>query len=298
MIDPTVAREAASRQSTFEAPGLPAKKAKRPRPSVSELLGREFEQCGVYRRLIWDDRISAGAFRYWHYLRDQMDAHSYVREYYASMRTIEAALHCKHESVTGWNEQLSAAGYLSWERQGTEHKHRYRVLNGFGQPMKGENTGQWELPMVYGMERRRVPPTAHTTGADGVHHRAHTIGPSGADGVPPMVHAPYIQGNEVRGNGGSPRELWQISKDIERLLDIKKRIGGEPPSEEKAEKLKKVKWAMRLLDNEALEHIAPGLPAPLQTAAAPKRVTVDHMPADQPGPMFGTPEYEKLKKAL
>lgn len=265
----------------------PAKKAKRPRRSISELLGREWDQCSVWRRLIWDNRVSAGAFRYWHYLRDQMDTLGFVREYYASMRVIEAALHCKHESVTGWNEQLRDANYLSWEERGREHKFRYQVLNGFGQPMKGENMGQWELPMVYGMERRRVPPMAHTTG------------PLGADGVPPMAHATYIQGNEVRSKGESSREFWHVTNDIKAMQAIRKQIAAGPPGRERTERLEKVKAALRRLEDEAIgyEDQNPQT-VPVTTPAGRANVANQSPPPDSPGPQFGTVEYEQLKQSL
>jgi len=83
----------------------------------------------VFRRLIYDPRISHGAFHLWHYLRDRKNKNGQT---WPTVRDIAADLHCKTSSLTGWTKELVSAGYLSVEKVGQKHNHRYTILPGDG----------------------------------------------------------------------------------------------------------------------------------------------------------------------
>jgi len=78
----------------------------------------------VYSELIRDPRISHGAFRIWHLLRDMTGNNSCC---WPSVRTIAELTHCAKESALAWIVELEASGYLRIER-GHRHKaNRYFV---------------------------------------------------------------------------------------------------------------------------------------------------------------------------
>jgi hypothetical protein len=81
----------------------------------------------TYRRLILDPRISHGAFRYWHYLRDRKNKNGQT---WPKVRDIAADLGCKTHSLPGWTKELVLAGYLSVEKVGQKHNHLYTILPG------------------------------------------------------------------------------------------------------------------------------------------------------------------------
>jgi hypothetical protein len=83
----------------------------------------------VYRRLIHDKRISHGAFRLWHYLRDRKDAFGKT---WPEQRDIARELRCKTHSLPGWTLQLVQAGYLATEKKGQNHHLEYTILFGDG----------------------------------------------------------------------------------------------------------------------------------------------------------------------
>ena len=83
----------------------------------------------VYRRLIHDKRISHGAFRFWHYLRDHADKSG---KCWPKQRNIGRELRCKTSSLTLWTAQLVNTGYLSTEKIGQNHHFKYTILYGDG----------------------------------------------------------------------------------------------------------------------------------------------------------------------
>lgn len=85
----------------------------------------------VYRRLVRDDRVSHGAFRLWHYLKDRANREGIC---WPQQRTISAELHCKVHSLTGWIRELAECGYLSTEIKGANHHFEYRLLFGVVMP--------------------------------------------------------------------------------------------------------------------------------------------------------------------
>ncbi len=89
------------------------------------------ESLSVYRRLVRDGRISHGAFRLWHYLRDRANKENVC---FPQQRTIAVELHCKPHSLSGWIKELVACGYLAVEVRGTNHHFVYTILYGFVLP--------------------------------------------------------------------------------------------------------------------------------------------------------------------
>jgi hypothetical protein len=87
----------------------------------------ERETSAVYRRLIHDTRISHGAFRLWHYLRDRKNQ---AGKCFPSQRTIAKELGCKTSSLPGWTSELREAGYVSTVSSGQNHHLVYTVLYG------------------------------------------------------------------------------------------------------------------------------------------------------------------------
>ena len=108
------------------------------------LQGASANSVSLYRRLIHDSRISHGAFRLWHYLRDRKNKNGQT---WPEVRTIAAEIHCKPHSVCKWVKELSAAEYISVEPIGHNHYHRYTILNG---DAVGVAMPKWATPRVSG----------------------------------------------------------------------------------------------------------------------------------------------------
>ena len=83
----------------------------------------------VYRRLNRDRRISHGAFRLWHCLRDHANA---AGKAWPSQRTIAEAIGCKVHSLRRWLTELVKAGYLRIRNTGQNHHFEYQLLPGEG----------------------------------------------------------------------------------------------------------------------------------------------------------------------
>jgi hypothetical protein len=81
----------------------------------------------VYRRLNRDRRISHGAFRLWHCLRDHANA---AGKAWPSQRTIAEAIGCKVHSLRRWLTELVKAGYLKIRNTGQNHHFEYQLLPG------------------------------------------------------------------------------------------------------------------------------------------------------------------------
>lgn len=85
----------------------------------------------IYSRLVVDKRISHGAFRLWHYLRNRMnkiDPERYGRAW-PEQRRISEEMGCKIHSIKGWVEELKKAGYLQVMTRGHNHFHEYLFLD-------------------------------------------------------------------------------------------------------------------------------------------------------------------------
>jgi hypothetical protein len=89
--------------------------------------------ASVYRRLVRDRRVSHGAFRLWHYLRDRADA---AGECFPGQRLIAQEVGCDSHSLPSWIGELTRAGYLVISRAGPRRANRYRLLDGNGAVMR------------------------------------------------------------------------------------------------------------------------------------------------------------------
>jgi hypothetical protein len=117
----------------------------------------------VWRQIIEDKRISHGAFRLWHYLRDHIDGQS---ECYPGYREIREKIGCQYDSITRWLGELQEANWLSVR---TKHgigrcngsRNFYTILNGEGEPIKSamvnRNANRYGKPsrlLRYGKPKR------------------------------------------------------------------------------------------------------------------------------------------------
>ncbi len=78
----------------------------------------------LYSQIIRDDKISHGAFRLWHLLRDMTGANACC---WPSVETISKLIHCGKDSVLLWLVELEASGYLRIERGHRHKSNRYFV---------------------------------------------------------------------------------------------------------------------------------------------------------------------------
>jgi hypothetical protein len=81
----------------------------------------------VYRRIVCDPRISHGAHRLWHYLRDRQNKSG---KCWPEVRDIARDIHCKTHSLPGWTSQLETAGYLATRKTGQNHKLEFTIFYG------------------------------------------------------------------------------------------------------------------------------------------------------------------------
>ena len=139
----------------------------------------------VYRRLVNDKRISPGAFRLWHYLRDRQNKSG---KCWPQQRTIALDLGCKTHSLRAWTDSLVSAGYLATEKIGQNHHLRYTVLCGDG---KGDMP-EWAT--------RRNAQTGDTS-PPSCRPNSHPAKPPGATPRPAQM-----------GDGSNPNEVIKPSK--------------------------------------------------------------------------------------
>src|SRR6266850_1070882 len=116
----------------FVGPSIPAAQAA---PKRSRANPDEWKTWQLWRRAIRDGRISHGAFRLWHWFYDTRDLGGVpgrVSGVWADAEHIAKNLQCKRDSVYKWNQELQAAGWLTWEIKGQNQAHSYTPLDGFG----------------------------------------------------------------------------------------------------------------------------------------------------------------------
>jgi hypothetical protein len=82
-----------------------------------------------FRRICFDLRLSDGAFRLWHVLKQHANKKNKA---FPSQRTIAKEMGCDPHSLRGWISELIAAGYLRTERFGQHHHLIYEILGGDG----------------------------------------------------------------------------------------------------------------------------------------------------------------------
>jgi hypothetical protein len=78
----------------------------------------------IYSQIIQDKRISHGAFRVWHLLRDMTGDNTHC---WPSMRTICKKISCSKSSVSGWIKELIEAQYVTVKRGSRHSPNRYFV---------------------------------------------------------------------------------------------------------------------------------------------------------------------------
>lgn len=78
----------------------------------------------LYSQIITDGRISHGAFRLWHYLRDR---HGKNPSCWPSLRRICADIKCGKAAMLGWTKELVAAGYMTVEPGTRTRSNHYSV---------------------------------------------------------------------------------------------------------------------------------------------------------------------------
>jgi hypothetical protein len=91
----------------------------------------------IFAALIRDERISHGAFRLWHCLRDYVN--SKTGESFPGQREIQSCLHCSNDSLKPWTNELITAGWLKTRAAKSAANPKgfrfiYTLLDGTGEP--------------------------------------------------------------------------------------------------------------------------------------------------------------------
>ncbi|MEI8290376.1 MAG: helix-turn-helix domain-containing protein [Verrucomicrobiota bacterium] len=86
----------------------------------------------IFANLIRDGRVSHGAFRLWHALRDYTD---HASKCFPGQRRLAADISCHPTSLKPWTDELIAAGWLKVEG-GHGRRFDYTVLDGTGHPLR------------------------------------------------------------------------------------------------------------------------------------------------------------------
>jgi hypothetical protein len=104
-------------------------------PKIKPDAGPRFnlESYGV---LVRDKRLSHGAFRVWHCLRDYTDRAS---KCFPGQRRVARDIGCDIHSIRKWTAELVAAGWLKVQG-GNGRRFDYTVLDGNGQPLRKGTT--------------------------------------------------------------------------------------------------------------------------------------------------------------
>lgn len=124
-------------------------------------------QPKTYSLILYDKRISNGAFRLWHYLRDRLGNNACA---WPSTRTIAADLNCGKGSVSVWIEELVNAGYLTVKRGNERATSRYYLV-AMGVPENG----------------RCVPPNGRCVPVAGTELNSENYNPKKGSPLPPYV---------------------------------------------------------------------------------------------------------------
>ena len=87
----------------------------------------------TFGALIRDHRLSHGAFRLWHALRDYTD---HASKCFPGQRRLAADIGCNLHSLKPWTEELTSAGWLAVSTSGIGEGFTYTVLDGNGRPLR------------------------------------------------------------------------------------------------------------------------------------------------------------------
>jgi hypothetical protein len=113
----------------------------------------------AFALLIRDRRISHGAFRLWHALRDYM--HSGTGKCFTGQRTLSEDIGCKPHSIRGWVIELVQSGWLSIECNGKP----FPIAELLAAPKQRKQKGRRFLYQLLGgsgepLPKRAAPPAA------------------------------------------------------------------------------------------------------------------------------------------
>jgi len=211
----------------------------------------------VYRRLIHEKRITHGAFRLWHYLRDRANKSSRC---WPGQRTIARDLRCKTHTLEnkgkGWIPQLVSAGYLAVQKIGQSHRLEYQILFGDGHGVLPEWATRGKAQAV-----SCCPNGTMATPNEATPRVAETGDVSNTNGV--------IQ----RGKEFARRERWQIEADVKSIKNQIERHksdtghwidtyglkhANEKPTPEAQAKIKLCHAELKRLEQELDEQVACG----------------------------------------
>lgn len=97
----------------------------------------------VYSQIMRDMRISHGAFRLWHILRDMTGTN---KNCFPAVRYLATTLKAHKNSILTWIMELEAALYLRVERGNKHRSNRYYVLSGGSVSYSGHHRGAVARP--------------------------------------------------------------------------------------------------------------------------------------------------------
>jgi hypothetical protein len=258
---------------------------------------KEWKLQSLWRRLIRDKRISHGAFRLWHHYRDVMDKDSTLRSYLSLTLTTAGYLGSNNQCIARWNNELKASGWLSWDTAGERRPRVYKVLNGFGMPVRkvSYREPQIELPLPH-------VATSRVTGS------GNTVLPIGDSGVTGSGNTASTRSKGYEVNAPHPkRERWMIEKDRQAIHSAWMEALNLPAGDLK----KRILRGLKQQRNDLLKEMAwpSGIQQPIAEssgtqegsgAAKPEQLSlpVTSPAPDAPGPKPGDPDYEEWKKAI
>lgn len=87
----------------------------------------------TFAALIRDRRISHGAFRLWHALRDYTD---HTSRCFPGQRRLATDIGCNIHSIKPWTKELVVAGWLKCSGRKPGEGFIYTLMDGTGQPLR------------------------------------------------------------------------------------------------------------------------------------------------------------------
>jgi hypothetical protein len=87
----------------------------------------------VFKALIYDRRLSLGAFKTWHLLRDYTNPRT--GQCFPGRRRLATDLGSNFNSIQRWIGELTDAGWLTSTAKGSGFSMSYTLLDGQGQPL-------------------------------------------------------------------------------------------------------------------------------------------------------------------
>ena len=162
----------------------------------------------TFAALIRDRRVSHGAFRLWHALRDYTNAAS---KCFPGQDSLAADIACNIHSIKPWTQELVAAGWLKVEG-GNGRRFNYTVLDGIGKPLRKGST----------VEQKTVAKSGNATVAENSNATVAESGNEPLRKVATKVRSPINQAQlrEVIGHPHLEKQQgWQLRKDLRESSD-------------------------------------------------------------------------------